>query len=43
LIERLPEAAGLDRAVVRRDADTRFSAARMLEDYERAYRRLAHG
>jgi glycosyltransferase involved in cell wall biosynthesis len=43
LIERLPEAAALDRAVVRRDADTRFSAARMVEEYERAYRRLVHG
>jgi glycosyltransferase involved in cell wall biosynthesis len=43
LIERLPETAALDRERVRADAESRFSASRMVEEYERAYQRLVHG
>ena len=40
LVERLPEAAALDRGNVRAVAEERFSAGRMVDDYEAAYRRL---
>jgi glycosyltransferase involved in cell wall biosynthesis len=40
LIARIPEVAGLDRSHVRAVAEERFSADRMVDDYERAYRQL---
>jgi len=40
LVERLPEAAALHRRNVRAVAEERFSAARMVDDYEAAYRQL---
>ena len=36
----VPDAVALDRQVVRRTAERRFSAARMVDDYLRLYRRL---
>jgi len=43
LATRIEEAAGLDRAAVRRDADDHFSDQRMVADYEAAYERIAGG
>jgi glycosyltransferase involved in cell wall biosynthesis len=43
LAGRIEEAAGLDRAAVRRDADDHFSDHRMVADYEAAYERIAGG
>jgi len=41
LIERVPDALGLDRAAIRRRAERRFSARRMALDYLDAYQRIA--
>jgi hypothetical protein len=39
LVARLPE---IDRAVVRREAERRFSDTAVVAEYERLYERLAH-
>jgi glycosyltransferase involved in cell wall biosynthesis len=36
-VERLPQAAALDRAAIRADAQVRFDRSRMVDDYLRAY------
>ena len=43
LVEACRAATSVDRAGCRRQALTRFSASRMVDDYERVYRALARG